>query len=87
MKKAFLLKKMSIQVRDVSKPRLEPDYVLVKVHACSICGTDLHSYRYGENDIMKRVPGNFPMSSFYGAINRQGGGHQIAGETLSWGQM
>jgi (R,R)-butanediol dehydrogenase/meso-butanediol dehydrogenase/diacetyl reductase len=85
MKKAFLLKKMSIQVRDVSKPRLEPDYVLVKVHACSICGTDLHSYRYGENDIMKRVPGNFPMSSFYGAINRQGGGHQIAGEIVELG--
>jgi (R,R)-butanediol dehydrogenase/meso-butanediol dehydrogenase/diacetyl reductase len=85
MKKAFLLEKMRIKVRDVPKPRLDPDHVLLKVQACFICGTDLHSYRYGENEIMKRVPENFPMNSFYGAINRQGGGHQIAGEIVELG--
>jgi (R,R)-butanediol dehydrogenase/meso-butanediol dehydrogenase/diacetyl reductase len=34
---------------------------------------------------MKRVPENFPMSSFYGAIGSQGGGHQIAGEIVELG--
>jgi (R,R)-butanediol dehydrogenase/meso-butanediol dehydrogenase/diacetyl reductase len=76
---------MRIEVKDVPKPRLESDQVLIKVHACSICGTDLHSYRYGEHEIMNRVPKNFPMSSFYGAISSQGGGHQIAGEIVELG--
>jgi (R,R)-butanediol dehydrogenase/meso-butanediol dehydrogenase/diacetyl reductase len=91
MKQAFLLDKMKIGVRDVSKPKPRPDEVLVKVHACSICGTDLHAYRYGEKNLMNRVPDAFfkftrrPMSSFYGAIGNRGGGHQIAGEIVELG--
>ena len=36
-----------IRVQDVSKPRLEPDGILVKVKACGICGSDMHPYRVG----------------------------------------
>jgi (R,R)-butanediol dehydrogenase/meso-butanediol dehydrogenase/diacetyl reductase len=91
MKKAFLLDKMKIGVRNVSKPKPKPEEVLVKVHACSICGTDLHAYRYGGKILMNRVPEAFftfttkSMSSFYGAISDRGGGHQIAGEIVELG--
>ena len=91
MKQAVLLDKMKVGVRVVSKPKPKPDEVLVKVHACSICGTDLHAYRYGQKILMNRQPDAFfnftrkPMSSFYGAISNRGGGHQIAGEIVDVG--
>ncbi len=28
--------------RDVPDPKMENDEVLIKVHACGVCGTDLH---------------------------------------------
>lgn len=33
-----------IEVVDVPYPRLKPGYVIVKVKAAGICGSDLHSY-------------------------------------------
>ncbi len=33
-----------IEVADVSRPHLPEGWVRVKVHACGICGSDLHSY-------------------------------------------
>jgi (R,R)-butanediol dehydrogenase/meso-butanediol dehydrogenase/diacetyl reductase len=62
--------------------------VLVKVRACSICGTDLHSYRLGEEEILARVPEGQTKKThgFYGAIgNLRGGGHQIAGDIVEIG--
>lgn len=87
LKKAFLTDRMKIKVKDVPTPKPSPSQALVKVHACSICGTDLHSYRYGEEEIMERIPeelrGKRP--NFYGAIGSKGGGHQIAGEVVELG--
>ena len=56
----------------------------MKVRACSICGTDLHSYRLGEEEILARLPeGQTKTHGFYGAIgNLRGGGHQIAGDIV-----
>ncbi len=36
-----------IEVEDVPDPDAGPDDVVVKVHACGICGSDLHTYLHG----------------------------------------
>ena len=37
-----------IVLRDVEPPPLKPDWVRLKVHACGICGSDLHGYKDGK---------------------------------------
>ncbi len=37
----------SIEVEDIPDPDAGPDDVVVKVHACGICGSDLHTYLHG----------------------------------------
>jgi hypothetical protein len=46
MKAAVFLGPRHLEVRsDVSRPRIDAHEVLVQVHACGICGSDLHIYR------------------------------------------
>ncbi len=94
MKKAFLEDVTKIVVKDVPKPRPTSNEVLIKVHCCSICGTDLHGYRLGPEKILERLPTipgplltvpGMPERSFYGAIGNEGGGHQISGEIVEVG--
>ncbi len=44
MKAAVLEEVKKLVVKDIPKPELEPDEVLVKVAACGICGTDIKLY-------------------------------------------
>ena len=44
MKAAVFLGKCDIAVKEVDKPVIGPDDVLIKVMACGICGTDVHIY-------------------------------------------
>lgn len=37
-----------IVLREVEPPPLKPDWVRLKVHACGICGSDLHGYKDGK---------------------------------------
>jgi len=39
--------KKNIKVRDIPKPEIDDNEVLLKVKACSICGTDRKIYEYG----------------------------------------
>lgn len=80
--------RMKIVVKDVPRPKPLQGQVLVRVRACSICGTDLHSYRVGEEEILARVPEGRTKKTlgFYGAIGSlRGGGHQIAGDIVEKG--
>ena len=36
-----------IRFEQVEKPTLQEGDVLIRVHACGICGSDLHTYRHG----------------------------------------
>jgi 2-desacetyl-2-hydroxyethyl bacteriochlorophyllide A dehydrogenase len=36
-----------LEIEDVPRPEPGPEDVVVKVHACGICGSDLHSYLHG----------------------------------------
>ncbi len=50
MKAAVLRGKRNIRVENVPDVRVEPGSIVVKVKACGICGTDLHTYRTGGHD-------------------------------------
>ena len=52
MKAAVYLGKEQLVVHDVSAPVLEEGDVLLKIHACSVCGTDLRTYRHGDKKIV-----------------------------------
>ena len=52
MKAAVYLGKENIVVQDVPEPVLEDGGVLLKIHACSVCGTDLRTYRHGDKKII-----------------------------------
>jgi 2-desacetyl-2-hydroxyethyl bacteriochlorophyllide A dehydrogenase len=47
MKAAVFHGPRDIRIEEVAVPELESGEVLIKVHACGICGSDLHAYRYG----------------------------------------
>ncbi len=47
MKAAVLHGPADIRVEDVEKPKLEAGDVLLRVRACGICGSDLHTYKLG----------------------------------------
>jgi len=47
MKAAVYCGPRDIQVKDVATPGIKANEILVKVHACGICGSDLHAYRIG----------------------------------------
>ncbi|MEE8414258.1 MAG: alcohol dehydrogenase catalytic domain-containing protein [Dehalococcoidales bacterium] len=51
-----------IKVEDVPEPEVEPDGVIIKVNACGICGSDVHSYQGG------RGAGKIPGHEFSGDI-------------------
>jgi L-iditol 2-dehydrogenase len=51
MKAAVYEGKEQIVIRDVSLPKLEEGEVLLKIDACSVCGTDLRTYRHGDAKI------------------------------------
>jgi threonine 3-dehydrogenase len=63
-----------LEMREVSIPTIQPDEVLVKVRAASICGTDLHIYNW-DNWAASRVPPPIVV------------GHEVCGEVVDRGAM
>jgi L-iditol 2-dehydrogenase len=51
MKAAVYEGKENIVIRDVAQPTLEDGEVLLKIDSCSVCGTDLRTYRHGDAKI------------------------------------
>ena len=51
MKAAVYYGKEDIRVEEVKEPSLENDEMLVKIDACSVCGTDLRTFRNGDKKI------------------------------------
>ncbi|XZE53232.1 zinc-dependent alcohol dehydrogenase [Planctomycetaceae bacterium SH139] len=52
--KALLLKEYKqIELTDVPEPEVGPEDVLVRVHACGICGSDIHGY---DGSTGRRIP-------------------------------
>ena len=55
-----------LKIAEVADPQLQPGHVLLRVHACGVCRTDLHIV---EGELSPRQPGMIP-------------GHQIVGEVV-----
>jgi 2-desacetyl-2-hydroxyethyl bacteriochlorophyllide A dehydrogenase len=47
MKAALFVGPRDVRFQEVAKPELEEGEVLLRVRACGICGSDLHTYRHG----------------------------------------
>jgi 2-desacetyl-2-hydroxyethyl bacteriochlorophyllide A dehydrogenase len=47
MKAAVFYGPRDIRVEEVERPKIEASEILIKVMACGICGSDLHTYRLG----------------------------------------
>lgn len=52
MKAAVYLGKEQLPVLDVADPTLKDGEVLLEIEACSVCGTDLRTYRHGDKKII-----------------------------------
>ena len=75
MKAAVYCGPRDIQVKDMQKPDVKANEILVKVHACGICGSDLHAYRIGlfEEYLGRPVDEGLIM------------GHELSGEVVEVG--
>jgi L-iditol 2-dehydrogenase len=52
MKAAIYEGKGQINVREVADPVLEAGEILLEIEACSVCGTDLRTFRHGDSKII-----------------------------------
>ncbi len=75
MKAAVYHGPRDIRVEEVSRPGIGEHEVLVKVHACGICGSDLHMYRLGMFEMLGR-----PIDD-----KRRIMGHELSGEVVEVG--
>lgn len=71
MKSAVFYEKEDLRIENIEKPSVKADEVLIKVHACGICGTDMHIFDGDE--------GAAPTPS--GTVL----GHEFAGEVVEIG--
>lgn len=70
MMKALLLKEYKqIELTDVPEPEVGPDDVLVRVHACGICGSDIHGY---DGSSGRRIPPLVMGHEAAGVVERTG---------------
>ena len=72
MKAAVFYKKGDLRIEEIPMPTLREDDVLIKVHACGICGTDMHIFDGDE--------GAAPTPS--GTVL----GHEFSGEVVAVGE-
>lgn len=72
MRAGLLYGSQDLRLVDVPIPEPGPGQVLLKIHACSICPTDIRKYRLGDKDHgIKKLPFNL--------------GHEWAGEVVKLG--
>lgn len=72
MKAAVFYGKNDLRVEEIPTPKAGPGQVLLRVHACGICGTDVHIYE-GDEGAAKSPAGTVL-------------GHEFAGEVVAAGE-
>jgi len=75
MKAAIFYGPEDVKTEDVDIPVIEPKQILVKVKACGICGTDLHTYRSGLYSAASRQSEKGPIL-----------GHEVSGDVVEVGR-
>lgn len=72
MKATVFYGKEDLRIEEVPMPKLTPDGVLIKVHACGVCGTDMHIFDGDEGAALS------PAGTVLG--------HEFAGEVIAVGE-
>ncbi len=76
MKAAVYHGPRDVRVEEIERPTPAPGEILVRVAACGICGSDLHTYRYGLFEDLGRViegrPGRVMGHEFAGVVAEVG---------------
>lgn len=72
MKAAVFYGKHDLRIEDISVPAVGPQDVLIRVHACGVCGTDVHIF-HGDEGAAQTPPGTVL-------------GHEFAGEVVEIGE-
>jgi len=70
MKAVYFLGPKKLELREVPTPSPKRGEILVKIHACAVCGTDVRIYQFGQKNV---VPPHII-------------GHEIAGEIAEVGK-
>ncbi len=73
MKAAVFYGKQDLRVQDIAVPTPKESEVLVKIHACGICGTDVHIF-HGDEGAAKTPQGTVLGHEFAGEIVAVGAG-------------
>ncbi|MBD3646412.1 MAG: zinc-binding dehydrogenase [Pseudomonadales bacterium] len=71
MKAAIYHGPLQVTTEDIEQPDIGPEDILVRVHACGICGSDLHLYKLGMfvDQLCRKSPGGLiPGHEFSGEI-------------------
>ena len=76
MKAAVFYGARDIRVEEVEKPRIEVNEILIKVKACGVCGSDLHTYKLGI----------FPENGVPIGNGRMILGHEYSGDVVEVGE-
>lgn len=71
---AFVRAPWEFSLREVAVPEVRPGWLLVKVEACGICGTDVHIAGLTDHRLTMHPPGEW-----------QGFGHEVAGTVVAAG--
>ncbi len=71
MKAAVFYGKENINIEQVEKPKLKEDEILIKVHACGICGTDVHIFN-GDEGAAQSPAGTILGHEFAGEVTEIG---------------
>lgn len=75
MKAAVFYGPRDVRIEEVKTPRLEANEILIKVRACGICGSDLHTYKMGI----------FPENGLLIGSGRMILGHEYSGDVVEAG--
>jgi len=51
MKAAIYLDKDKMEIREIPTPELDADSILVKVHSCAVCGSDIRIFHHGNSRV------------------------------------
>lgn len=76
MKAAVYHGPRDIRVEDIDRPNIAKDEILVRVHACGICGSDMHMYRLGMFEVLGRP-----------VTNGRVMGHELSGQVMEVGSQ
>jgi threonine dehydrogenase-like Zn-dependent dehydrogenase len=83
--RAAIMRDARIVVDTVAEPEPLAGEVLVSIHACGICGSDLHALKHGELMVEASLEAGVPPSSVMDLTKDVYMGHEFCAEILDYG--